>query len=171
MELRHLTEEEIQDYLDNIPGSGNSFVEEHLRSCQLCQKALEGYKRLYAGLKTDKGFELSPDFTEKVFSKLSSVPASKSRLNYIEIFLVILGLIAGICIPLYFMGWKYISQKITAILQPQINLIITSWGLAERGLQNLNIDINLLLLSGLTLLIIYLLDYIIFRKRIHFFFC
>ncbi len=171
MELRHLTEEEIQNYLDDIPGSGNRFVEEHLRSCQLCQKDLAGYKRLYAGLKTDKGFELSPDFTEKVFSRLSPVPASKSRLNYAEIFLVILGLVAGICIPLYFMGWKYTSQKITAILQPQINLIITSWNLVEKALQNLHINMNLLLLSGLTLLIVYLLDYIFFRKRIHFFFC
>ncbi len=171
MELRHLTEEEIQDYLDDIPGSGYRFVEEHLRTCQLCQKALEGYKRLYAGLKTDKGFELCPDFTEKVFSKLSPVPASKSGLNYTEVFLVILGLAAGIFIPLYFMGWKHISQKITAIIQPQINLIITSWGLAEKGLKNLNIDMNLLLLTGLTLLIVYLLDYIFFRKRIHFFFC
>ncbi len=171
MELRHLTDEEIQNYLDNIPRSGNRFVEEHLRSCQLCRKALEGYKRLYVGLKTDKGFELPPDFTEKVFSKLSPVPASKSRLNYPEIFLVILGLITGICIPLYFMGWKYISQKITAIIQPQINFMISSWNLVERGLQNLNINMNLLLLSGLTLLIIYLIDYIFFRKRIHFFFC
>jgi hypothetical protein len=171
MELRHLTEEEIQGYLDNIPNSVNKFVEEHLRSCQLCQKALEGYRRLYAGLKTDKGFELCPDFTEKFFSKLSAVPASKSRLNYTEILLVILGLVAGICIPLYFMGWKHISQKITAILQPQINLMITSWNLVEKVLQNLHINMNLLLLSGLTLLIVYLLDYIFFRKKVHFFFC
>jgi hypothetical protein len=171
MELRHLTEEEIQEYLDNIPGSGNKFAEEHLRTCQLCQKTVEGYKRLYAGLKTDKSFDLSPDFTEKVFSKLSPVPVSKSGLNYTEVFLVILGLIIGICIPLYFMSWKHISQKITGILQPQINLIITSWNLVEKALQNLHINMNLLLLSGLTLLIVYLLDYIFFRKRIHFFFC
>lgn len=53
MELRHLTDEEIQDYLDGNVPSGNRYVQEHLRKCERCRKALLEYQSLYLGLKKD----------------------------------------------------------------------------------------------------------------------
>jgi hypothetical protein len=165
MELKHLTDEEIQDYLDSSPSSVDRTIEEHLKTCQLCKGALEEYKRVYAELKVDKGFELPPNFANLVLSRLPQKAPSRPHTNYAGIILVILGLISGISLMFYFVGWKYISQGITDILQPQLDFVSNYWGTMGRLLADLNIDFGLLFLSGLILFIISLLDHIIFHKK------
>jgi hypothetical protein len=165
MELKHLSDEEIQDYLDSSPSSVTKTIEEHLETCQHCKGVLEEYKRVYAELKKDIGFELSPDFSSLVISKLSTKASPKPLTSYAGMFWVILGLIFGVGSMLYLLGWKYISQGITNIVQPQLNFVSTLWGTMGRLLTNLNIDFGLLFISGLILLIISMLDYILVHKK------
>ena len=68
MESKHLTDAEIQDYLDGNAVREDSTAAEHLDSCGLCKKNLELYKCLYSGLSDDAGYELSVDFADKVVS-------------------------------------------------------------------------------------------------------
>jgi hypothetical protein len=165
MELRHLSDEEIQDYLDGSPSSVNKTIEEHLETCQLCKGILEEYKKVYAELKKDIGFELSPDFSSLIISKLSLKASPKPLTSYAGIFLAILGLVLGVGSMFYLVGWKYINQGLANIIQPQLNFIPGLWVTVSRLSASLHIDFRLLLISGLILFIISKLDYILFHKK------
>ena len=68
MDNRHLTDDEIQDYLDTRSPELVDRVEKHTASCDKCKSMLHDYVSLYSGLGDDDGFELSADFVKKVIA-------------------------------------------------------------------------------------------------------
>ena len=81
MAVKHLTDAEIQDYLDgNLKQEHVFIVTQHLEACELCQKELHQYKILYSELKSDIDINLSPNFANTVSAKLrKESPDSASR--------------------------------------------------------------------------------------------
>lgn len=165
MAIRHLTDEEIQDYIDGNLSTENRFAQSHLKTCEICQKALAEYKSLYLGLKDDKGFKLPSTFAKSVVSEFLKVPATKSRSNYAEIFLVTMGLVVAGFAAFYFIDLKPLGETIARILLPQFHFVSESFLSMRSLLTQLNINISLLVFSGLTLLIIGALDHILFHPR------
>jgi len=165
MALRHLTDEEIQDYLDTDSSSQNMSVQKHLETCELCQEALEKYKKLCMELRKEPGLGLPKRFAEAVISKLPEAPRIKTHKNYSEILLLVIGILACLSTTLYFLDWKPIVKTITHIPLPQFEFLIAFVESIGSLLVNLKININLLLLSGLTLLIINILDYTVSHYR------
>jgi len=164
MTSRHLTDEEIQDYLDGNLQSENRLSEEHLQTCQLCQNTMEEYNRLYEELKVDEGFELSPGFLESVLSRLKKEKASTSSLSLAEI--LILGMMAVVALftTIYFVNWASFGQVISRILLSEAETLLTIWGNSVKLLMELNLSPDLLFLAGVILLIIKLLDYLIINR-------
>ncbi|KPL00578.1 MAG: hypothetical protein AMJ90_08085 [candidate division Zixibacteria bacterium SM23_73_2] len=165
MALRHLTDEQIQDFLDGNLSLTNKSAQKHLETCELCQEALEEYKKLHLELKKEPGFKLPKRFAADVISKLPQAPKLKSHKNYAEILLVILGILAGLSAILYFINWDPIVKTITYIPLLQFEFLFDLWISAGTILTNLKINIDLLLLSGLTLLVISILDYMVSHYR------
>ena len=165
MALAHLTDDQLQDYLDGNLSSVSNTVGEHLEECQLCQEALEEYKRLYAGLKDHRGFELSPDFAKSVLSQLQREFVVKSRKQrYAGILWSLLGLALGICTTVYVIIWTKMDQEITGIATNQLKLLSASLDSTEKLLGKVNIDFSLLFFSGFALLVIRLADYVFSHK-------
>lgn len=165
MNSRHLTEEELQDYLDESPTAERRYIEEHLKSCQLCTKTLKEYKKLYAELKADKGFELSPDFSSSVISRLPKEEVSRSGIRYKTILMAGISLLVMFCTAIYLLNWKGIARFISDIISPYFGTISAYGELFGRFFANLNINLGLLALSVLVLLVISLLDYILLSRR------
>jgi anti-sigma factor RsiW len=63
---RHLTDDEIQEYLDTRSSELTDRVEKHAASCDRCGSMLQHYVNLYSGLDDDSDFDLSVDFTKNV---------------------------------------------------------------------------------------------------------
>ena len=56
--MKHLTDEEIQNYLDgNIPGEMDN-IKKHLDSCVLCRENLAVYENIYVELENESEFQL-----------------------------------------------------------------------------------------------------------------
>lgn len=72
MNNEHLTDDQIQEILDARMLRSGPILPLHLGSCADCQKRLESFRQLYAGLDTDPGFALPPAFADSVLDKLSS---------------------------------------------------------------------------------------------------
>ena len=52
MALNHLTDEQIQEYLDgNV--SKNSWIAGHLKSCGDCEEQIDDYSSLYSALEVE----------------------------------------------------------------------------------------------------------------------
>lgn len=165
MELRHLTDEEIQDFLDgNIPEE-KKYIQEHLRTCERCRNALQEYKSLYFGLKNDQGFELAARFPQAVLSKLPKEQTAVSRPKYYEFLLIIIGIAVAGYVSLQFIDLRPLIQAISGIQILDLRFISVFLGSFTNLLKALNINNSLIIFSALTLLIIKALDYIILHPK------
>jgi len=102
MESKHLTDEEIQDYLDGNTDRDKSPAAEHMRSCSLCRRNLAQYGSLYSGLSHDPGFELSVDFADKVVTSVGLDKRSNFVYRHADVFLSIVGAVAAFAAVYYF---------------------------------------------------------------------
>jgi hypothetical protein len=165
MELRHITDEEIQDYLDgNIPEE-NKYIQEHLKACERCRKALLEYQSLYLGLKKDQGFELPASFPKTVISKLPEEEIARSRPKYFEFAFIILGILIAGFVSVQFINFRPLLNIISGIQIPLSGFIYTFIHSFEILLKTLNINTSLIIFSALTIIIIKVLDYIILHPK------
>ena len=82
MELTHLTDSQIQDFLDGNRQANESQLRLHLESCQLCQGTVEQYKLLYEELARPVEVALRPGFVARMADRFESeyVAARESSL-------------------------------------------------------------------------------------------
>jgi hypothetical protein len=102
VESEHLTDAEIQDYLDGNVDRDESTLGAHLDSCSLCKKNLELYRCLYSGLSDDDGYELSVDFADKVVSSVGLGDSRSLFPRYANVLVSIIGIVAAIGALYYF---------------------------------------------------------------------
>jgi hypothetical protein len=166
MSLKHLTDEEIQEYLDGSLSPENELLfETHLKICPHCQESLKQYQSLYAGLANDEGFDLPKSFAKSVISRLPEEAKVKFRFNYANVILTILGIIIAVGITFYYVDLKPLGRVISNIFVPQYEFgsgLIVS---IKSSLVNLNGSLSLLAFAGLTLLIIAALDRTLVQPR------
>ncbi len=111
--MRHLSDQELQGYLDGESSIDRFEIETHLQNCGFCQRNLAAYKQLFSGLKSDTGFMLSANFSESVIAKIEG--NSESKFDYFEIGLLILAGIAGVGLLFYFTNLgQYFMEIFTA---------------------------------------------------------
>lgn len=166
MSLKHLTDEEIQEYLDgNLSPQNASLFERHLESCSFCKESLKQYQSLYVGLVNDEGFDLPKSFVKSVISRLQAEPEAKSHFNYANIFLTILGIIIAVGITFYYLDLEPLGKAISNILLSQYEFGSALLVSIKSFLAGLNGNISLLALAGLTLLMIAALDRLVFQTK------
>jgi len=165
MSLKHLTDDEIQDYLDgNLSRQDALLIERHLEICPLCQEALTQYQGLYVGLKNDKGFDLSKNFAKSVIKRLPAEGETESHFNYLNIFLTILGIIVTLGVTLSYVDLRPLGKAFAHVLPGQefgSSLLV----FAESLLTNLNGNAGFLIIVLLTLLLIAALDRFIIQPK------
>jgi predicted anti-sigma-YlaC factor YlaD len=69
--VRHLTDDEIQAYLDLRAEGLAPDLMDHLETCGTCRAAVRAYQALYARLADDRGFEAPPGFAANVIARLN----------------------------------------------------------------------------------------------------
>lgn len=168
MAIRHLTDEEIQEYLDGTLSQEHSFLVTHLESCDLCQNELRQYKSLYTGLESDFNFNLSPGFSKSVILGLQKELKEKHYVNYWYAFLSIIGIIIGLGTTFYFVDFKPFITVIPNTFKLQDYLIPAIYSFLKNYLTGLNINLTLLGFAGLILLVISILDHFIFSGKRYF---
>ncbi|RKX30019.1 MAG: hypothetical protein DRP47_00155 [Candidatus Zixiibacteriota bacterium] len=118
MAIRHLTDEELQSYLDRGDTCEVEHLETHMRSCKLCQDRFSQYQRLYAGLEQDNGYELSPGFSETVMTRLAIAAPEISTSRPRELLWAGVGLIATLCLVGYFIDLESIILSLARSFAP-----------------------------------------------------
>jgi len=162
--VKHLSENEIQEYLDNTVSTGKQEIITHLDSCQLCRNRVKEYETLFFQLKKAEPAELSPDFAAKMMAKIKAeVPAPSPRPVW-SIILSFAGAILGLVTIFYFINITPLLESIkTSRLQEYINQILLSK--IEKITGFFDVDITVIIYTGLTLIIIAAIDYIIRHSK------
>ena len=165
MQLKHLTDEEIQDYLDgNLSRDIALLTERHLETCPLCREAVKQYQGVYAGLDEDKGFDLSKGFAKSVVKMLPAEEEAKSSLNLLNIFLAILGIIVAAGVTVRYVDLRPLGSALSHLLPgPQLGSGVVAF--VEDLLIGLNGNVGLLIAAVFTFLIIGGLDRFLLQPR------
>jgi hypothetical protein len=163
-------DEELQNYLDgNMSPSQVPIFEQHIQDCKKCQAELAHYQNLYAGLKEAKGFALSPDFSHSVM-KAVRAEAKKAWLARLwNVLLPVLGIAVGIGVMVYYVDFKPFIKAFGDSLNPSRyfdNSVLTS---LTEILSKLNVNLNLIVFAGLSLLAVIGIDQLLSRHRAKFF--
>ncbi len=165
MQLKHLTDEEIQNYLDgNLSREIALLTERHLETCALCREAVKQYQGVYAGLDEEKGFDLSKGFAKSVVKMLPPQGETKSPFDLLNVFLMILGVIVAAGVTLYYVDLRPLGRAFSHVLPgPELGSGVVAF--VEDLLIGLNGNLGLLILGVLTLLIIGGLDRLLLQPR------
>jgi hypothetical protein len=126
--MKHLTDDNLQKYLDKDPAVDNFEVKTHLQNCKQCQQNMILYKKLYSGLADDTGFMLSANFSQSVISKLDNKGRFKS--SFLEGLLVGIALVISLGLTIYFTNFDKVflsayepyAQKISDTFSGVFNL-------------------------------------------------
>ena len=108
MSIDHLSDEQIQDYLDGNRDYGS--IEEHLAICQQCAADVAQYSQFFTGLKSADPDYLSDGFIDKVMAKVpKKLYRQKAvRPEWLQIAAALAMLLGGI---LYFVDFSVVSAS------------------------------------------------------------
>jgi len=102
MNDNHLSDDQIQNYLDNPQSSDREKIDQHLSRCSICQQTVNQYCVLYADLKIDFTPVFSKNFSRNVTTALSG--SEETRWQKYESGFIVAFFLIGIAVSLYFLN-------------------------------------------------------------------
>jgi anti-sigma factor RsiW len=164
MAVRHLSDEQIQRYLDGDM-SRDSDAAHHLQHCPACMRQLELYREVYEGLQQDVGFELTPDFAESFMARLAAVSEKSSRASFVGLILLVFGTAVTAGLVLYFLEVKALNEILASL-----SAFVVEFGLSfveslKIATASLGVSMDIALSTGLILLTFTAIDRILAHYR------
>lgn len=167
MERQHLTDEEIQVFLDSKRSDQEMERNQHLKNCEICQRNLKIYQNLYVGLEKDPGFKLPRNFAKSVVSKLTEKQSAPFLSPSVEITLIITGILLALGTTFYFVDVKSLTGLIGRIALPKIAINTSFLQPIKNLLSDLNGSLILVPFAALALIAVALFDRIIHKVKDH----
>jgi hypothetical protein len=162
MAVRHLTDDEIQEYLDNTL---ISTLAAHIQNCDACEEQIQQYKNLYAGLKKETSFSMPPTFAQMVIDRIKHASEEAFSVRVLPLLMAFVGLIVGLGATFYFIGieklaanWKEFSN-LQKYFAPQVFSFLSNF------ISRLHLDFGLLGSAVFIIMIMIMIDHFILRSK------
>jgi len=166
MSRQHLSDDEIQDYLDGNNSKNIAEIKSHLQSCEICENKLFLYKNIYTELTKDTDFTLSPQFPQQMASIAQKESPGIFGIRISDTVLSIVLLVLGIGGALLLVDYRAIGNVFTSLNLPKLNFITTIYFSLKSILINSNMNISLVAFAIIILLFIFALDRFILHSKI-----
>ncbi|MCH8954986.1 hypothetical protein IIA28_06675 [candidate division KSB1 bacterium] len=162
MALKHLTDEQIQEYLDgNV--SKNSWIADHLKSCGDCEAQIDEYSSLYSALEVEEKIGLSANFADGVVSKITAQASATPGFQIWQIFLAVLGLGVGLA-AVYLIGINWVGKLFTGL--GEFGKIFSgTLAIISNYFAGINLNFGLLGLAAFALVFMVFLDHFVFQPK------
>jgi len=161
--MKHLSDEQIQGYLDGNPREDIKEIESHLETCGHCREELERYRILSRSLAEDPGFELSADFAKNVITGMEESAAEGFLFKVSRIVLWMVGAAVSLGIAIYFSNMKTVVEKFRVMQAEGRGLFESIWSALQNLFSGSQQSLTLFALAGLVIVGIALLDRLITR--------
>lgn len=104
MSINHLTDQQIQSYVEGEPAHDTAEMAKHLSSCKWCRKQLNAYKFIRSGMAQEpQGAFFSKDFDNLLMTKILQHETRGFLVrDYLVIAFIIAIVISLLCYPLLF---------------------------------------------------------------------
>jgi hypothetical protein len=158
--MEHLTDSQIQDYLDdNVSPDLRKAFREHVDLCESCRQNLSFYRGLYRQLEDDGDIVLSRMFTKNILMTLKKESVGEVHVKLTTVFLIFFGVIVGLNTVLYFYDFGALFDRLKQNIDLSPDYITTLKP------QAFSFEVNFYILTVVVLLLLAAADYLIFRPR------
>jgi hypothetical protein len=165
MEMKHLSDEQIQDYLDGNPREDLNEIESHLQTCGQCREELERYRVLSQSLAEDPGFELSAGFAADVIAGMEESAAESFFFKVARIVLWMFGIAVSFGIAIHFTNMQTVVEQFRKMQAEGQGIFDSIWAALQNLFSGSQNSLTLFALAGLVIVGIALLDRML--KRFH----
>ena len=161
----HLSEREIQEYLDRVDTCNFEAIETHLAGCGKCRDMLAQYKAIYSGLKNDDWFSMSNNFAVKMTERIESEAMEEKRSRVVYVVAGIIMSILSFSSIHYFLGWEWIAGISSKISSTDFKFMHSTSSFVLEQVRLLNGKLTIIL-AGVVIVLFYgLLDKLMLRHR------
>ncbi|MBU1320667.1 MAG: hypothetical protein KKG33_02975 [candidate division Zixibacteria bacterium] len=115
MGSKHLTDEEIQGFLDERSVDCSAEIANHLDICPECHTRAEQYSRLNVGLSDESGFELPVDFTSTILNSIVAEMKAPFWQRHFESLVAAAGLLMTLAAVAYFVDLTAVAKSLMRI--------------------------------------------------------
>ncbi len=164
MKYRHLTDEEIQSYLDNQLESDAGWVKVHIDECGFCRNQLAQYKSLYAELGKEPDYSLSENSMNVVMNRIGDREGSKSPLFGKYFLLSVFSVVATVACASYFLDIRKVIDGMLRLHKSQMELLGSSVDFTYNIIKGMNLEPSSIALAAIILSIILLFDLLLSGK-------
>ena len=165
MTVKHLSEDQIQTYLDGCDRDTKRSIEAHLADCPQCTALLNDYKRLYVALADDRDLVPVKDLPTAVLARAGLRPRPGRKRFPIEIQVGVAGIAVAVLLAFYFLD---LTDAIVRFA-PYLPQLIRETGGQVTALQELTVaygpSLILATFAGMILTIVAVLDSAGLRRR------
>jgi len=159
--VNHLTDDQIQEYLDNIDVRENQAIEVHLSECHNCRERLENYRSLYDGLKLDPVPPLPAGFAREMAKAVAGQAEVNSSRRAWQWILAVAGGIFSMAALVYYVNLGGLIEVLNLSKLFDFKFISEYANiLSSKGISPIFV-----VLVGLVLIITGAIDYIIQNSR------
>lgn len=120
--MRHLTDDEIQDYLDHNPQANDSEIKIHLSECPVCSESLMLYQNIYTELSEEHEINLSPGFAAKVVGSLHKNSLNSQKFNFFNILIITASVLLMFILTAQYVDLSAIGETTVHSMIPSLNL-------------------------------------------------
>ncbi|MCP4725538.1 MAG: hypothetical protein GY863_10900 [bacterium] len=152
MSVDHLTENEMQEYLEGASGDKQPEIEDHLKQCEACRVQITAYRHIFKGFNGEPENIFSDDLEEIVLEKIRTTDPVKSTVKNPLFYLLPAGIGLGMIVAFI------IRKNIFSVLTEQYNYITREVLLSITALSDI-LNSNDLRIEYLVIFLVFFLIY------------
>jgi hypothetical protein len=159
--LNHLSDNDIQDFLDGNLPEREAQISRHCRECQSCREEIETYRLIYGQLPALVTEESAPDLCHRVLSALHRDSHLSGRAAVWDRLTVFAAAAACLAVSVLLLGWSTLAR-----LTPDLIAGLRSFAqLADLAGLGLVFDDNSIVFAALALLVLMAADRLLRKHR------
>jgi len=162
MDMRHLSDQQIQEIADGNTARLNPTLLAHYHACDLCRQHVAEYHRLGEILAVDPDVELSSEFSIRVMEKILA-GEKNTPVDYRTWILAVLSVVVGLGASISLSRAGFLTDIYSENRSTWLKTFSLTHGFIESLITALNISIPLFLLACGVLLSIFLIDFTVLR--------
>jgi hypothetical protein len=160
--MKHISDEDLQAYLDGDTAIDTAEIEQHIKSCTVCQTALRAYQEVYHAIESEPVAELAADFSSKVVADIKGKLENKSQLQetllLLAFFLVGSGVSFYLVNPLPSLINKFKEMNIFKEMNSFKEMFSSALQFIDQLLPALNGYASIIVMAVLILIVVQILD-------------
>lgn len=165
--MNHLSDDQLQSYLDRTTEGPSPEIELHLESCPKCREALLHYKLLYRKLSHAETPALSASFKSATLARITNLdkPVAASAFKFVWWWVV--GIATSLLIAGYILNLKVLVDAISSFTRGQMAAERVVSSVLSAVTNTVGDDLPVLLFAGMLLLMVALADRILLHRKSH----